>query len=178
MRSHPHKQIGTFSSQISRLAFELAQTVRIDAPSKTVSIDSFYYFGGWQPFVRCLVQDFAGFSKGHVIRHDGAIVPKVGFILDKAENRTLVPWHLTRDCSPGYPPMFETRLYHPEEVSTEVEGKAMEAREAEQQPKALEQQELKVEEGAEDLEMEEVGGEEFAVAMRELEEGEEEEPYL
>jgi hypothetical protein len=93
--------VGTFSSQISRLAYELAQTWQVDGIHKAHSIDSGWYFGGWIPFQQCLVEDYKGFRKGYAIQYDLNKCERTGFFNDK-KTQEHFPFHLTETCSPYY----------------------------------------------------------------------------
>lgn len=93
--------VGTFSSQISRLAYELAQMWQVDGIRKAHSIDSGWYFGGWIPFQQCLVEDYKGFLKGYAIQYDLNKCERTGFFKDK-NTQEHFPFHLTETCSPYY----------------------------------------------------------------------------
>lgn len=99
--AHADYLVGTFSSQVSRLGYELAQTLQVDGISKAHSIDSGWYFGGWIPFQQCLVEDYKGFTKGYAIQYDLNQCERTGFFKDK-KTQEHFPFHLTETCAPYY----------------------------------------------------------------------------
>lgn len=99
--AHADYLVGTFSSQISRLGYELAQTLHVDSIYKAHSIDGGYYFGGWIPFQQCLIEDYRGFPRGYAIQYDLGASERTGFLKDE-KSQEHFPFHLTETCSPFY----------------------------------------------------------------------------
>lgn len=100
--------VGTFSSHVSRLAHELAQTLRADAAFAVRSLDAAWYYGGQQPEARCLVAAHAGLPAGRALVVDDAAVVAAaapGFLRDVVAG-TDVPLAQTRPCALGYLPLF------------------------------------------------------------------------
>jgi len=99
--AHADYLVGTFSSQVSRLGYELAQTLQVDGIHKAHSIDSGWYFGGWIPFQQCLVEDYKGFPKGYAIKYSLNQCERTGFFKDEKAQEHF-PFHLTETCAPYY----------------------------------------------------------------------------
>jgi hypothetical protein len=99
--AHADYLVGTFSSQVSRLGYELAQTLQVDGIHKAHSIDSGWYYGGWIPFQQCLVEDYKGFAKGYAIQYRLNKCEKTGFFKD-VKTQEHFPFHLTETCAPYY----------------------------------------------------------------------------
>jgi len=99
--AHADYLVGTFSSQVSRLGYELAQTLQVDGIYKAHFIDSGWYFGGWIPFQQCLVEDYKGFPKGYAIKYSLKQCERTGFLKDE-KTQEHFPFHLTETCAPYY----------------------------------------------------------------------------
>ncbi len=65
-----------------------------------------WYFGGWIPYVACLVEPWEGFPAGYAIHFNGETIEQIGHIKDPRSGR-LFPLHLTNNCSPNFPNLFD-----------------------------------------------------------------------
>ena len=134
--AHADYLVGTFSSQVSRLGYELAQTLQVDGIHKAHSIDSGWYFGGWVPFQQCWAEDYKGFPKGYAIKYSLNQCERTGFFKDE-KTQEHFPFHLTETCAPYYANLLSDEEVVPpppaptpppvveEEVKVEKEGEGI-----------------------------------------------------
>lgn len=58
------------------------------------------------PYVRCLRKPWGGFPAGYPIRFNGEVIEQIGHVQDE-RTQTLFPLHLTENCSPNFPNLFD-----------------------------------------------------------------------
>lgn len=76
-------------------------------------------------YVRCLREPWGGFPAGYPIHSNGEVIEQIGHVQDE-RTQTLFPLHLTENCSPNFPNLFDDGAKAPiQEPSSAFEAAAL-----------------------------------------------------
>jgi len=94
----------TFSSQVCRVAYELMQTLHVDAYNKFASLDDIYYYGGQNPHPHVAILD-------HKPRKNGELELKIGDLIEVYGNHWdgFSKGYNTRTSTMGLFPSFKVK---------------------------------------------------------------------
>ncbi len=76
--AHSDYLVCTFSSQVCRLAYEIMQTLHVDASDWFYSLDNMYYFGGGNPHTQVAIVEHRARNKDEISINAGDVIEIAG----------------------------------------------------------------------------------------------------